>query len=92
MGCCKQAPSIRQQAVTASKALGRVVAAVLDGKPIFIPEEQAQLRLAACAQCDQCRTFPNGFMQCLQCGCGLNGKARRKAYMSTEKCPLGKWP
>lgn len=92
MGCCGNkgsSPAIAKQAVTATKALGRVIKAVVSNEPVTVDAATMEARLAICHECPSVRKHAGSdFLLCLECGCGLNGPIRRKASLATEHCPL----
>lgn len=70
--------------------LPRLVASAVQAAATFVAagcpladEETVAARLAACAGCDARKDG-----RCTACGCVLAAKAR----LSTEECPLGRWP
>ena len=96
MGCCgnksSSLPSLAKQAVTASKALGRVAKAIVSNQPLEVDAVTLAARLSICRLNDCSRKHPGSdFLLCLKCGCGLNGTIRRKAHLTTEDCPQGLW-
>lgn len=91
MGCCgKIKASVGAQVVSAGKAAGRVARAMAKSEPVLLAPDQAESRLAVCRQCPEVVAYPNGFLRCSRCGCGLNGRVRRKAWLATESCE--RWP
>jgi hypothetical protein len=91
MSCCgKVQASVGAQIVSAGKAALRVAEAVVQSRPVLLPPEQAEARLAVCRACPEVVGYEGGFLRCARCGCGLNGRVRRKAWLSTEGCD--RWP
>lgn len=78
-------PSLAVQAGNAAKALGRVVAAVVQGERIKVEPAVYCERLAICLGCEFNGARPAG-VRCTKCGCGS-----RKLEFATEECPVGKW-
>jgi ribosomal protein L37E len=76
---------MRKKAKNAAKALKRVVNAVAAGSTVFVGEKITAQRLDACHRCP---SFLPKTGQCAECGCFV----RVKAKLSTEACPLHKWP
>ena len=71
--------------LTAAKATVRVIVNVAQGGSALVSEQTLALRNAACGVCIRRDKISN---QCLECTCFLG----LKAQLTTEKCPLGKWP
>jgi hypothetical protein len=92
MSCCgkttTQTPGMGVKLVTASRALGRVVEAAINGAPVAAEKSVVLERLKVCAACENVKVHFGGFMLCRKCGCGLNGRVRRKAFLATETCEL----
>jgi hypothetical protein len=66
-------------------AMGRVVAAAVNGEPIRVPDEVYAERTAICSACEH---YDRARDTCTRCGCrGL------KRAIATEACPLAdpKW-
>ena len=87
---CTDTPTITEQASSLARSLVRWA---LSGFPVCTEEEVLQ-RLAICQgdgtnpACVHFRGYrENGHIRCGQCGCRL----RKKAYLKTESCPIGKW-
>lgn len=76
---------MQKAAKNAVKALKRVVVAAAAGSKVFVGEKIAAQRLDACHRCP---AFQPKTGQCAECGCFV----RVKAKLSTEQCPLHKWP
>jgi hypothetical protein len=73
-------PSILAQAINATRAAKRVLAAAVQGDPIRVPPETYRDRLALCQSCE---SYDRIRARCSKCGCtGL------KLELATEKCPL----
>jgi hypothetical protein len=72
-----------REAATAAAAAARVAAAAVQGGPVLVSDQTAELRAAACAQC------PAGGDRatCAVCGCVIAAKTR----LATERCPVGVW-
>jgi hypothetical protein len=75
-------PSLGRQLANAGMAAGRVVAAAAAGRPVVAPSDVIAARVAVC---DECPEWVGG--RCRVCGCG-----GLKRHLTTERCPLGKWP
>ena len=76
-------PSLARQARSALAAAGRVVAAVVNGEPIMVPDAVLAERRAICMACEFHDVQQN---RCTKCGCG-----GLKLELATERCPIGKW-
>lgn len=50
-------------------------------------EEEAALLETRLAECEGCPALRRPIMQCRECGCFVQAKARLK----NASCPLGKW-
>ena len=79
-------------AKNATKAVGRVLAAVSTGKKVRVDDVQRERRLAVCDGCDESvpKELPVTRRRCANCTCFLGGEAGKAAW-ATETCPLGKW-
>jgi ribosomal protein L37E len=87
MGCCgKVKASVGAQVISAGKAAMRVAGAVARARAILVSPEVAEARLAVCRVCPEVVSYDGGFLRCGLCGCGLNGRVRRKAWLATEGC------
>jgi hypothetical protein len=73
------------KAKNAVKALKRVVVAVASGSKVFVGEKLTAQRISICQRCP---AFLPKTGQCDECGCFVKAKAK----LSTEACPLHKWP
>lgn len=62
-----------------------LVSAVKSDAAAALPAYEA--RMAVCRACPERRDLPKGLLQCKQCGCIINAKARCPG----AKCPLDKW-
>jgi len=80
--------SLPKKALNLTFALSRFFGAVAKGKKTHVNKQQYQQRLKIC---DDCHYRSNEGI-CSACGCGLKGEVFGKAILSTEICPLGKWP
>lgn len=78
-----QMPPLGDRLRTACKAIARVLLAVSQGRPVWVPWGRKALRLSICRACDAYR--PDG--RCRACGCRL----KAKAALETEACPRGHW-
>jgi len=76
--------------ISAGKAAVRVAGAVVRARAILVAPEVAAARLDVCRGCPEVVTYDGGFLRCARCGCGLNGRVRRKAWLATEGCD--RWP
>ena len=85
----QRTPSIAQKAVNATKAVGRVVEAVVRRQPVKVSDEERDRRLTICRGCEYWNEGGNiGLGECKhpQCGC-----TRFKHGLSTERCPINQW-
>ena len=73
-------PSLFQQAVNASKAVGSVVASAIRGESVTVPQEEQDRRLAICLSCDK---YDPQQHRCRLCGCFANLKVR----LAGQHCP-----
>lgn len=80
--------SIPKKALNLSFALGRFFKAKAIGKKTHLNIEQYEQRLLICDKCN----YRDDAGICLACGCGIKGELFGKAILTTEKCPLNKWP
>jgi len=81
-------PSLFQQATNAAHAVGSVVASVVQGEPVSVPQEEQDRRLAICHSC----LPPEGFWdvtqgRCSKCGCF----GQWKTWLASQRCPIEKW-
>lgn len=73
-------PPLREQAGNLMGTVGRIVAAVARGDPVWAPAEVIGRRRAIC---EACEFFDHSQARCRKCGCtGL------KLDLATERCPL----
>ena len=90
---CRDAVAIAPGAVTkvkhAAQAAGRVVRAVVTGKPVHVSAEERDQRLSICRICTFWREGGNhGLGECSHRKCDCTGF---KHSLATEACPAGKW-
>jgi hypothetical protein len=78
-------PSLATQAINATKAIGRVVAAIAKGEPVYVSADEQERRRAICLPCEHNGEKPPG-IRCKLCGCG-----GLKLALATEACKAGKW-
>lgn len=80
-GACKSV-------VNAAKAAGRVIGAIVTGKPVLVTPVEQAARLKVCVGCDQFEIATGKRpARCADCGCFV----KAKATLATESCPRGKW-
>jgi len=77
-------PSIFQQAVNAARAVSSVVASVVHGEAVTVPQEEQDRRLAICHQCE---FWDAAQKRCSKCGCF----GQWKTWLASQQCPIGKW-
>ena len=77
-------PSLLQQAVNATHAVGAVVAGAVRGEPVSVPQEEQDRRLAICHACE---FWDAAQERCSKCGCF----GQWKTWLGSQKCPIGKW-
>ena len=75
-------PSVPQQMLNLTQAVGRAVKAFATGEQVIADEELRKERIAICEGCDQLSGA-----RCAKCGCYTN----KKIILQTESCPIGKW-
>ena len=66
----------------------------MGGDRVFVTRDEARRRLEICEGCEWVKGghgAAEGLRVCLRCGCGLNGRVRCKAFLATERCPIGRW-
>jgi len=80
-------PSLGRTLWNATAALARVAEAKLKGEQVTLPIEKVKDRLDICQTCEWMR-HDLGRCSHIACGCFVEVKAR----LSTEHCPLEKWP
>jgi len=73
-------PSLFQQATNLAHAVGSVVASVVQGETLTVPQEEQDRRLAVCVSCDKYDPHQH---RCRICGCFANLKAR----LASQHCP-----
>lgn len=66
-------------------AVGRVGVAAVQRKPIFVSDEEKQMRVEICHVCEH---YLEDSDQCSRCTCFV----AVKAALATEKCPDNNWP
>lgn len=76
---------MRKEAKNALKAVRRVAVAVATGSTVFMGEKLTAQRISICHRCPH---YLPKTKQCAECGCFISVKAK----LSTESCPLHKWP
>ena len=64
-------PSLFQQATNAVRAVGSVVASVVQGEPVLASQEDQDRRLAICHSCE---FWDAAQGRCSKCGCSQHGK------------------
>lgn len=67
------------------KAVGRVLRQLFRRQSVLVSTELRQARLAEC-ESNRCGRYSNG--KCLECDCFVLAKV----VLTTETCPLGRWP
>ena len=77
-------PSLFQQAKNAAAAAGSVVASIVRGEVISVPQEEQDRRLAICHECE---FWDSTQGRCSKCGCF----GQWKTWLATQKCPISKW-
>jgi len=83
-------PTVLELATRAGFAAWRAAAAALHGERILVTEEEYAARSVACESCPHWDGAARaGFGKCNAPGCGCT---KLKRYLTTERCPLGKWP
>ena len=82
-------PPWATQAKNVIGAATRVARALSQGKTVRATETAYNLRLAACDDCPYStpEDLPVARRRCSRCGCFIS----KKAGLSTESCPAGKW-
>jgi len=84
LGQTLEYPSLFQQATNLAHAAGSVMASVVRGEPISVPQEEQDRRLAICHACE----FWDATQErCSKCGCF----GQWKTWLASQKCPIGKW-
>ena len=73
--------------INALKAAGRVVAAAVQKKPLFVSESEKNARLAECHRREG-YCFDAHMGTCRVCHCFIGFKSK----LLTEDCPGGFWP
>ncbi|MHB1559309.1 MAG: hypothetical protein ACYC61_17805 [Isosphaeraceae bacterium] len=79
-------PSLFRQGANLAGAVGRVVVAAAQGRPLAVPAEIHAARRAICLSCEHNTARSVGAVTCGRCGCG-----GAKLQLATEACPVGKW-
>lgn len=89
MGCCGQGKRL----VTAAGAVGRVIVAAMDGRPVRARPDTIKSRTPICQACPHYEPWEKNpvFHRCKVCGCWLDGKYFAKINLATESCPEDKW-
>lgn len=82
----KPLPPKPQMAMNATRALGRNVAALLNGQRLFLDKESQEKRFLICRGCELFRPSDERCSH-KDCGCRL----RQKTFLKAERCPAGKW-
>ena len=77
-------PSFIQQARNAAAAAGSVVASIVRGKPVTVPQEEQDRRLAICHACE---FWDAAHGRCSKCGCF----GAWKTWLASQRCPIDKW-
>lgn len=80
-----QMPPVLQQLVNAGGAVRRLAEAAIRRSKLTRNAEEVEACMKICASCDQWNSEKK---RCAKCGCFSQFKAR----LSTERCPLNKWP
>ena len=81
-------PSLPKQAISASKAISRALAALAVGDPVLSTAEVIARRRGLCELCEFSEPRDGRKKRrCSKCGCYLAAKTR----LATEQCPVGVW-
>lgn len=68
-----------------AKAAIRVAKAAMNGRPILVPDAEADRRLSICET--PCQFLSEDGTQCVRCTCFIDAKT----LLATEECPIGLW-
>jgi hypothetical protein len=77
-------PSLLQQTKNAVVTVGSVVASIVRGEPVSVPQEEQDRRLAICHACEYWDAAQG---RCSKCGCF----GAWKTWLASQRCPIGKW-
>lgn len=77
-------PPMMTQFANAGKAMLRTIVASVSGESIRVSNEEQDRRMELCRQCE---FYVSKQDRCKKCGC----KARFKARLTTEHCPIDTW-
>jgi hypothetical protein len=75
-------PSVPQQVLNLTQAVGRVIKGIVSGEQIIADEDTRKERISICEGCE----FLSG-SRCSKCGC----VTAKKVALQTEHCPIKKW-
>lgn len=80
--------TLGQRAVSFIKVSAHTIKRVFQRKPLTVPQEVIDSRLASC---NQCSYYANG--TCLMCGCSCNSSTQfqNKLSHASSECPIGRW-
>ena len=85
----KELPPLWKMAWNATKAAIRAAKACVTGQELYLENEEIEYRLSICREpCSEYTVSDSGKERCSECGCFLD----LKAPLTTEWCPLYKWP
>lgn len=73
------------QFFTATRAMGRLIWALVTRRPVFVTPEEANERLGTCET--ECQHFETVDRKCLICRCYVD----LKSIFATEDCPKRRW-
>ena len=82
-----EAPSMLRRGRNFAGAVVRIGKAAINGDTIFCPDFDSEQRIRMCESCDMFRASDR-ICTHNDCGCFIDKKAR----LSTERCPMAKWP
>src|SRR5208337_3053297 len=77
-------PSLFRQVTNAVQTVGSVMASVVRGEAVSVPQEEQDRRLVICHACE----FWNATKgRCSKCGCF----GAWKTWLASQRCPIEKW-
>lgn len=81
----KKYPGLLEQFKNVTRAFFRLIGAKLAGKNVLLPQVKVSERLIVCNTCEHHDPIMG---RCTVCGCFI----RAKMQLTTEDCPMDKWP
>lgn len=79
-----QYPSLATMTKNAVVAAGSVVASIVRGEPVTVPQEEQDRRLTICHACEFWDAKQG---RCSKCGCF----GAWKTWLASQQCPIAKW-